>query len=100
MMAKEPVLVINAVVALATVAAAYGMDVDPAAVGSALGALLVLAGITRTNVWAPASVEAEVQDARAEVLVALDEADASAWEARKARLEAEGYNVDDLRPEG
>lgn len=58
---REPVLVINAIVALAAVAAGLGLDVDPEGVGSAVAGLLVLAGITRASVWSPASV-AEIQD--------------------------------------
>lgn len=95
LLAKEPVLIINAVVGVATVAAAYGLDVDPQAVGATLGALFLLAGITRSNVWAPASVDEATKDAKVEVLDHLAEADAEALEERRAALEAEGYNVQD-----
>lgn len=55
----EPVALINAVVAVAAVAAGLGLDVDPEALGAVVGSLLVLTGITRASVYAPANVERE-----------------------------------------
>lgn len=95
LLAKEPVLIINAAVALATLAAGYGLDVDPQALGATLGALFLLAGITRTNVWAPASVAEAQEAAKVEVLEELEAADAAAYEERRQQLKAEGFNLPD-----
>lgn len=80
LLAKEPVLVINAIVALATVAAGLGLDVDPTAVGQAVAALLVLAGVTRAAVWSPASVDEATREAAN--LAAWDTPLPTEWEER------------------
>ena len=73
---REPVAVVNGVAALVAIAAGYGLDVDAEGIGAALGALLVLTGVTRSNVYSPATVD-EVIEAADEVLdVLLDESEA------------------------
>lgn len=54
---REPVAVVNGLAALAAVVAGLGLDIDPDAIGYAVGALLVLAGVTRANVYSPDSVD-------------------------------------------
>jgi len=71
----EPVVVINAIVALVTVLASLGLDIDPAATGSAGAALLVLAGVTRSVVWAPAAVDEGVDAA----VTDIDDAWGETW---------------------
>lgn len=71
----EPVVVINAIVAVAAVLAGLGLDIDPTAVGSAVLALMTLAGITRASVWSPASVD-EVVDA---AVTDIDDAWGETW---------------------
>ena len=53
----QPVIFINAIVAIVVVAAGYGLDVDPDAVRAALVSLVVSAAALWPNVFAPSSVD-------------------------------------------
>lgn len=54
---SQPVIFVNLAVALATVLAAFGLDLEPEAVGGAVVALLASGAALWPNVFAPATVD-------------------------------------------